>query len=834
MMRFVFAFLLLLAACGDDGESPHPPPQSSAVEVSETATTVTIHSPVAGLEIDKASVGFRLLSSTGSVLTQSAEAPALVSDSEHQLLERVLSTQLIHRGGEVRGVELTCATGNSTAQLNVELLSSRSVAMRLRPATAADFTRVTTTLHAAANEHFYGLMERSVDAPSGGVNDRRPSEIIPQEVGGLDRRGTTVTMIVNPTLSLYTPFFHSSRGYGVFVEGTMPGRYDLAKTAADAVVMDFELNQRTGEHGVVYFVGDHDTILDEYTALTGRPFVPPIWGFKHWRWRDEHAPGPPAVLDGVDMNAQLVEDVTMYEQLGIPVGSYEFDRPWTSGSTNRGQGGFASFSFDSERFPNSAAMLSALQRRGYHIFVFGAPWALGDNAADAERFGYYAPRNNILIDYTNPAAVTWWQARVQTLIDLGIRGIKLDRAELQPTVTELPDMPDKATDIWFDGRNGREMKNAYAPLFAKVHYDAFHARLGDDFLHYFRAGYAGSQQYGVFWGGDITGKDQFGLGASTDLGLRSAILALNHVAFMGFPIWGTDTGGYYEFGDREVFARWLELSAVCPIMEIGGSGAHAPWSMPTEPHYDTEMIDIYRRYVTLHHELVPLLYSLGIEAHASGRPLARPLLFDFADDANVADLWDQFVLGRDLLVAPLWKSGARSREVYFPRGTWIDWNDPHRRIVGPTRTTVDAGLDQLPVFVRAGGIVPLDVASSVTGNGSAASAGRLTIDAYPSGTSSFTLHAVDGDTTFTLSDNDCGASPCVRLAISASRRGYIVRLLTAAPGRVSFDGQDLEQLDSFAAWEAAQSGWFYDNTSRRLLAKLSSAGQGLELRVAAE
>src|SRR5262249_33443258 len=208
--------------------------------------------------------------------------------------------------------------------------------------------------------------------------------------------------------------------------------------------------------------------------------------------------------------------------------------------------------------------------------------------------------------------------RVQPLVDMGITGLKLDRAELQPTVTELPNVPDQATDIWADGRNGREMKNAYAVLFAQVHHDALAARLGSDFLEYLRAGYAGSQRYGVFWGGDSPGKSGFALGQSTDLGLRAAIQSLAHVAFMGFPIWGTDAGGYYQFGDREVFARWLEFSALCPIREIGGGGTHAPWAMPTEPHYDSEMIDIYRRYTTLHHELVPLLYSLALDAHASG------------------------------------------------------------------------------------------------------------------------------------------------------------------------------------------------------------------------
>jgi alpha-D-xyloside xylohydrolase len=490
--------------------------------------------------------------------------------------------------------------------------------------------------------------------------------------------------------------------------------------------------------------------------------------------------------------------------------------------TDRGQLGFTSFDFDPVRFPHSDAMLAALQRRGYHVFVFGAPWALGDNAVDAEQFGYYAPRNNILIDFTNPAAVAWWTQRVQALIDRGITGMKLDRGELESTITELVNVPDQATDIFADGRNGRELKNDYARVFAQVHYNAFAERLGGDFLHYLRAGYAGSQQYGIFWGGDTPGTTTFGLGRPTDLGLRSAILSLARVAFMGFPIWGTDTGGYYQFGDREVFARWLELSAFCPLMEVGGGGAHAPWNMPTQPTYDTEMIDIYRTYVTLHHELLPLIYSLALEAHGSGHPIARPLIFDYPNDANTADLWDEFLLGHDLLVAPVWHTGARSRTVYLPQGTWIDYWNPSSRAQGPQTITADAPLGRLPLYVRAGGILPLEVSSAVTGNGTAASAGRLTIDGYPLGTSMFTLRDDDGTSTFTLSDTPCGAASCVTLGISPSRSGYVVRLLLDSVHSVTLDGRPLTRADSLAALDLASTGWFLDVSTVRLWARFST------------
>ena len=124
------------------------------------------------------------------------------------------------------------------------------------------------------------------------------------------------------------------------------------------------------------------TLVDRYTAITGRPFIPPEWAFKHWRWRDEHRVGPPAMLDGVPANADLVDDITHYEQLGIPVGNYTIDRPWATGDlpdlTEPEEPGFGDLVWDEQRFPHPQEMIDALNRRGYHLFLWVAP--VGDGA----------------------------------------------------------------------------------------------------------------------------------------------------------------------------------------------------------------------------------------------------------------------------------------------------------------------------------------------------------------------------------------------------------------------------------------------------------------------
>ena len=221
-----------------------------------------------------------------------------------------------------------------------------------------------------------------------------------------------------------------------------------------------------------------------------------------------------------------------------------------------------------------------------------------------------------------------------------------------------------------------------------------------DFVLFTRAGYTGVQSDAVVWGGDIPGSETFGAGPGTDLGLRSAIISQQRAAFMGYPIWGSDTGGYYEFKDREVFARWIEFSAFSGIMEIGGKGTHAPWDMPTDPNYDQEMIDIYRRYTQLRVALQDYIVAAARDAGAAGMPLVRPLAFLDPEDPELQDRWDQYLFGPDLMVAPLWRVGQRSREVYFPAGTWRSFWNEDQRFDGPSTATVDAPLDVIPVFIR--------------------------------------------------------------------------------------------------------------------------------------
>ena len=261
-------------------------------------------------------------------------------------------------------------------------------------------------------------------------------------------------------------------------------------------------------------------------------------------------------------------------------------------------------------------------------------------------------------------------------------------------------------DIWADGRSGREVHNDYPHLQALLHHDALASAFpsGDSFL-FTRSGYSGTAQWAIFWGGDIPGSENFGAGSGTDLGLRSAIISQQRAAFMGMPIWGSDTGGYYEFKDREVFARWLEFSCFSGLMEIGGVGTHAPWDMPTTPQVDPEMID---DLPSLHHSppRVAAVHRGGGRgrrqrgAHRAPHGVHRPHQSPLARPLGSVPLRTRSAGGTRVA-----QRRAHARGV-SPRGRWRNYFDQSQVFNGPRTITVSAQLEEIPVFLRDGAAVP--------------------------------------------------------------------------------------------------------------------------------
>ncbi len=593
-------------------------------------------------------------------------------------------------------------TDGATATLTVLPVTNQTVQFVLKPDDPAGVTEWGISLAKAPDEAIYGLTERIVD-------DMNASEWTPAEVGSLDRSGEVVTMYTRATISGYAPFYQSSKGYGLLVDGTMPGVYDIGKTDPNVIDVRFELSPTAKEGSFHLFHGPgHAQILDEYTRLTGRPPRPPDPVFTTWRGRDEYRSGPTAEWHGITINADVARDLQAYDDHHIPPGVFHFDRPWAVG-----QEGYGDFRFDPVRFPNAEQMLAEMQKAGWHMEVWTSPWAIGPLGEEAKVKGFLAPNSPRALDLTHPDARAWIKGKLVAFLrgpeGRYIDGFFMDRGE-------EGDVTSQATDVYHDGRTGREVHNDYVVLFDRLWREAMdEARPDGSGWLIARGAYTGSQAFVMRWGGDTHSREGILIPEQpettpvTDKGLRSVLISIQRAAFMGTAYWGSDIAGYSDWsgGDREfgreLYQRWVEVGAASPLMRFHGKGP-APWDAGPGGTLDAELLGTYRRYVELHAQLAPYLGRLADENHRTGLTLVRPLVFTWPTEAAARNRWDEWTLGPDVLVAPVWRVGDRERSVWFPPGRWVDWWDG-TVTQGPVERTVAAPVDRLPLYVREGGAV---------------------------------------------------------------------------------------------------------------------------------
>jgi alpha-D-xyloside xylohydrolase len=553
---------------------------------------------------------------------------------------------------------------------------------------SAGVVRWGLSIDAAHDEYFTGLMERVVDGP-------QQASWAPGITEAMDLRGQKVEFLVKPTLSVYAPFYLSSRGYSVTVRGTWPGQFDFAATDRERVSIAFEGPSLTL---VINTAGTPAELVRAHAIEAGPPFLPPKWIYSPWRWRDEHTQRP-AYFDGTPVagpfNSEVMEDVLMMQAFGIPNGVYWIDRPWGVGQP----WGYDDFEIDPARLPHFAEMVQWLDSRQAKTVLWITAAYNGRMASEALAKGWVYPgqtrppngNNYPMVDLTNPAARQYWQDGIAKLLKLGVAGFKLDRGE--------ENIPDGGPFTMFDGRSIREMRNPYISLAAKAVYDVSRQYRGDDFFVMPRAAYAGASPFAIFWGGDIGG---------TQEGLRASIIGVQRAAVMGYPNWGSDTCGYnQQLLDQEVCGRWLAFSAFTPIMEVGPTRNVGFWNLPRAPAYDEVLIATWRLYARLHERLKDYSHAQAAVATKTGMPIVRPLFLADPDAPQAWSQWWTYLYGPDLVVSPVWQKGRRSQEVYLPAGaTWRDaWRA--REYPGGQTVVVPAEPHQIPIFVRVGSTIDL-------------------------------------------------------------------------------------------------------------------------------
>ncbi|QYM78554.1 hypothetical protein K0B96_14810 [Horticoccus luteus] len=616
-----------------------------------------------------------------------------------------------------------------------------------------------------------------------------------------------------PDECAYMPYYVSTRNYAFLLNYGGRVHFDVGQRRADQLTYEAP----AGELDLTFVAGDSiATTVRHFLTEAGLPQRPPRWTFQPWFWLMADPSQPGAKIDTLK-GEHFIEMVDKLHAMGLPIGATWFEPPW--------QDARSSFKPNPAFSADLKGLIAQLRAKGVRSLAWTVPYTTdkASNWKEAVAKGYLAQKPDgdtsggdvkitasgelegkyyNAIDFFNPAAAKWWEAQIDRALDLGLAGFKLDAGQ---------DLPEDAR--LFGGREGRDVHNSYALEFNKVFFEALQKRLGDDFLMVPRAAWVGSGAYTNFkWPGDLAG-------SFANNGLPSSVYSSLSLAFCGLPFLSTDIGGFEnQPAPEDAWLRWAQFGAMLPGMQT----LHMPW------WYSEEAQTHFRYLAWLHTDLTPLWMSLAHEAAATGAPVCRPLVWSFQDDMATWRVDDEFTVGTSLLVAPMLNMNP-DRKVYLPAGRWFDFWDENESYQGPVTIDWFKGWfvkDKFPLFVREGAIIPMEIANDVTGFGTAASKGYVTLAIWPKagGQSEFVLHDTEGPVRITT---DARQANAFVVGWDATKRNHLLRIHDAdahRPVSVTADGAKLAAFDTLAAFQAGGEGWFYDATKRNIWVRKHNSG----------
>lgn len=444
------------------------------------------------------------------------------------------------------------------------------------------------------------------------------------------------------------PFYMTNQNYGVFVADSSDVNFEIATERVEQV--QFSVQGERLKYYIIYGETPKD-ILSRYTALTGRPALPPAWTFGLWLTT--------SFITDYDETTVLSFLDGMVER-DIPLSVFHFDCFWMRVLQ------WCDFQWDETCFPEPEAMLQRYHDRGLKICVWINPY-IGQRSplfAEGVKEGYFIQKTNgniwqtdkwqagmAIVDFTNPAAVKWYEDRLEALLDMGVDCFKTDFGERLP-VSDI---------VYSDGSSPLHMHNYYTHLYNKIVFCLLERKRGkDEAVLFARSATAGGQQFPVHWGGD---------NSSTYLSMLDTLHGGLSLAHSGFGFWSHDISGFEKTASADLYKRWCAFGMLSSHSRLHGSSSYrVPWL------FDEEACDVLRYFTKLKCRLMPYLYTIAVQAHQKGVPMMRPMMLEFPADPSCEVLDRQYMLGDALLVAPVFeKEGNVS--FYLPEGKWISLID---------------------------------------------------------------------------------------------------------------------------------------------------------------
>jgi len=473
------------------------------------------------------------------------------------------------------------------------------------------------------------------------------------------------------------PFYLSDAGYGVFVDH--PGHVSFEVGSEAVSRTQFSVEGQVLQYYVIHGPTPKD-VLRRYTAMTGRPARLPAWSYGLWL--------------STSFTTSYDEDTVMsfvdgMAERGLPLSVFHFDCFWMRAFH------WSDFVWDPATFPDPEGLLERLHAKGLKVCVWINPYIAQRSVLfeEGKAAGYLVTRADGsvwqtdqwqagmgLVDFTNPDAAAWFAGHLRRLLGQGVDAFKTDFGERIPTDV-----------VWHDGSDPERMHNYYTHLYNRCVFDLLTAERGEgEAVLFARSATAGGQQFPVHWGGDCE---------STFVSMAESLRGGLSLASSGFGFWSHDIGGFEGTPDPAVFKRWLAFGLLSSHSRLHGSDSYrVPWA------FDDEAVDVTRRFTHLKNQLMPYIARLGLEAHTDGIPVMRPMVLEFPDDPAAATVDTQYMLGPDLLVAPVFTAGGEV-DVYLPAGTWTSLLTGEE-VEGSRWVRERHGFDSLPLYVRAGAVLP--------------------------------------------------------------------------------------------------------------------------------